>query len=1175
MSHTFFWPGQYYFYPIGNTPAVCLTRDIPPEEDATILLLGCGDPRHVLYTIFTEPAKSSRKLDFTCVDLEPAVLARNILILTLIVDKVPISTVWNIAYHMYLDEQSHSVLVAQCKKLVELSPTSAAWRTSPYSPYLRMSTEHTLTELRRHWSLYAGMAELSARRLQSIRRAFEQVFDVCTKRDPSTATLPITSARAAGPVFIKAIHAVASQERSYWETGTTFSKTDDVSAARLMNPTYAYSLAGEGCSIHYGTDPMASFHFAASMANAKGDTASADMVRSAQAEFAAWCGAFLRVVSHAVNAPCIRFFLAEAMAACHALKSYGDTATLELGTPVAQFSTQLIRLDSEEYVAGCAPSIFNVIESSNLIDHIALLNVIVVAAPLLSPSSSSVLYTESLLFKGEDATKEFTELLYGDIATMALLLDLCPVDYLCGYTTRSNFHEIMLYQSVTKRQSTQTQFHQVTTWKSPTSCDSVLALHRGRPRLPPLFDAAQLGTLLYDVYHAMFEQEDYTTFLRQNEHNFLSAVRSSNLIHYMRESFAYFLKLVREQLRIAPEEWCRVMNRFRDLEGADETMPMNTVNRNDFYAHLHRQGVYTVDYHKKPDGQKIGRFSGWDIIPPVVRIILTVPREKIRSFEATLVQTGVGTPLLHGDIRGSRSLNNFSAVHVAYGRIIPIGNKGNPRVRFEADPDGRNGSYDLVVSFIVPSMLLTDIEPPHLLKVRLSVRSTTGTTPLHAKMGMDLEIYSASLMNERQVQVIPEQQVPRIDFEAPTGLIVSPNTTLNVQIGKQGAVSVELDEQCELLSSLTARVDIEDTDVVRDFGDGAVPQITQASPCMMRLTVAGHVQDVVFPFPVIGSQNKLRLARKSRYIEVVVSVAGPFLKPDGMKLNPFPIIGSGKALFPWNIHRLSLAHLPRLDLKVPKLDVWLNPHLGSMFSARESKMRKKHQADVLVFVKDTLHFIFVRSAGIQGGCSRRVFALRDVATKECDTLFFISDLRFDLHSHTVVCDGYVLPMTPDMMFKMSGFFDDLVHSGTIAQVSVFEGEMEAWKQIIPAFVERCRTWEHTADCEYLANQVVPLTQEMHVDPLCSCGRGKDVDGLLKVAEWRQFAPFVTRIALSPLFAVSYLETVGRDPSAHKCSVCRRRGKPKMMTCSKCQKARYCSTACQKKDWPRHKPKCKA
>jgi hypothetical protein len=43
-----------YFYPVGNTTAVHLTRNLPPEEDADILLLGCGDVRNILFTAYAD-----------------------------------------------------------------------------------------------------------------------------------------------------------------------------------------------------------------------------------------------------------------------------------------------------------------------------------------------------------------------------------------------------------------------------------------------------------------------------------------------------------------------------------------------------------------------------------------------------------------------------------------------------------------------------------------------------------------------------------------------------------------------------------------------------------------------------------------------------------------------------------------------------------------------------------------------------------------------------------------------------------------------------------------------------------------------------------------------------------------------------------------------------------------
>ena len=54
MAHLVAWPQKIFFYPIGNTPAVCLTSELPPEQSAEILLLGCGDVRNILYTAYAD-----------------------------------------------------------------------------------------------------------------------------------------------------------------------------------------------------------------------------------------------------------------------------------------------------------------------------------------------------------------------------------------------------------------------------------------------------------------------------------------------------------------------------------------------------------------------------------------------------------------------------------------------------------------------------------------------------------------------------------------------------------------------------------------------------------------------------------------------------------------------------------------------------------------------------------------------------------------------------------------------------------------------------------------------------------------------------------------------------------------------------------------------------------------
>ena len=54
-----------FFYPIGNTPAVCLTQDLPCNEDARLLLLGCGDVRNILFTAYFDAAYSKSSCYFS------------------------------------------------------------------------------------------------------------------------------------------------------------------------------------------------------------------------------------------------------------------------------------------------------------------------------------------------------------------------------------------------------------------------------------------------------------------------------------------------------------------------------------------------------------------------------------------------------------------------------------------------------------------------------------------------------------------------------------------------------------------------------------------------------------------------------------------------------------------------------------------------------------------------------------------------------------------------------------------------------------------------------------------------------------------------------------------------------------------------------------------------------
>jgi hypothetical protein len=300
-------------------------------------------------------------------------------------------------------------------------------------------------------------------------------------------------------------------------------------------------------------------------------------------------------------------------------------------------------------------------------------------------------------------------------------------------------------------------------------------------------------------------------------------------------------------------------------------------------------------------------------------------------------------------------------------------------------------------------------------------------------------------------------------------------------------------------------------------------------------------------------------------------------------MNFSPVIANERGLLhSWSIHHLDLSKLPPLNLKAKGLQTWFDPHIGSMLSHRERSLRKKQSdADPLMLVKDTIHAIMVNTAGTQGHPTprkRQLFSLAntDRRNNNSDTIIFVNEIKYDLSTHTVVLDAFVFNGTDSLVRRLGGPIGNLFDRGELCQIAVREAEIAAWKRLFPALVERCRTgsWTHGPNCEYVSEGRIPRTEEMEADPLCNCGRGKDVGPMKQNKLWAPFAPHVTRFALSPLFGVSYLESIVRDPAKKRCFVCRQPKHSGLQECVGCHNVRYCSRECQKKDWPSHKKICK-
>ncbi|KAK7013820.1 MYND-type domain-containing protein [Favolaschia claudopus] len=1140
MAHPLYWPGKRYFYPIGNTSAVSLARDVSPDKDISLLLLGCGDPRNVLFTLFCEHKNTTRKLDFTCIDVEPAVLARNILLFSLVIDNKPMDHIFDIFFHFYLEKASLDLLVSQCCSLVTVSASLLTWRTSKYGATLRICNEHTLSEIRKKWQDYAAMHTLPKSKLQSISAGFKST--VADYQKDSKGSYWHTS-RSAGPLMMYAIGILSECYRDFWKHGTTFISASRQSTANLLNPAFVYTQVGTRCDVHYGTDPVMPFHLAPIFGNNGVKPSRSDIVKGIRDQFHNWCNAFRGSYEH--NQCIIRVLFADAISGTRAIQKYRDLGLLKTRIPVCQWQTSTIILDREELRT--APTIFDVIDTSNLDDHLGLLNVLVAAVPLLTVSGDGVLYLESLLTSqaNDETPMDFAKRFHADLSVMSVLFGLCPVDFVTGYSSRGNVHELVAYELL-HRQAESIQFHQVTTWK--ILCSG-----------PLVIDPWQLGTFLYDLYHSLFEEEDALTFWKKHGVNPFQAISKSSIAHYSRESFVLLLQFIWHRLQLSQEEWMAVVDRFMDIQMADSSMKMDTVRYQDFCGLLHLYGVYSVDMYRLSSIPCLGPFVSWPRVPPIVRVFLKVPREKLNVF----TQKQAHTPSLEAGMRGPRMHNLFCSIHAAFGTITATGTSANPTVVFEEDPEGFHGSRPLIVSFVMPSTILTGTGPlydrPDQLRITFNCKNGSSNVMLYMSiLGPHLEIHSAPLLDRESVIVIPEQPFPGQGFvkESPTTCVGS--------IGSQTLLSATFNEESDLLETFSTKIMV-DTDLAKSaLQSGGEVKLTQLSFNTAQLSLGPMTQAISFPFPITAAKNKLRIARKSLWIEMLVPLRTSFTS-EKLDVNVFPV--AFPQLFPWSVHHLNLECLPTINLKAQKIEYWIDPHLAASFSKRETKARKKKQTDALMFVKDTIHAIMVQAAGTQpkGSAPQHVFALRDKATNNCDTLVFVDQLRYDLSSHTIVCDGYVLPMNYKRLDEIEPHFAKLVFNSRIVNVLLEPGEMTSWKQLLVVFAERCRNWKHLASCEYNITGQVPLTTRVEAIPLCSCGEGQDVQALLNVPLWKPVAKYCTRIAISPLFAVSYLESVGR--LNRSCCVCRAKANK---TCPECKKDRYCGQGCQKKDWKRHK-----
>lgn len=741
------------------------------------------------------------------------------------------------------------MLSKQAERLAEASSSLDAWHISAFGSWIKVSSANTLSELNRHWRLYSSSQDISSENKARLRKAFLALAS------DEKFKVNLSAARSAGPLWFDAVTPCSDLFARYWKTGALLAKDAPPHLTECINPTFAYSLAGEGLEPHYGTLPVQAFHLGGVLAQAnEGMNADVAILKNTQDQFEAWGETFRSLHRSDPGAITMRLHSGDALAFGNALfylAITGDTAP-----PYYTAPWQVSSIDLSEHTSQNAPLSFNVIDTSNLVDHLGLLNVLIVCRPLMSstPDKPSVLYTETLLRPGKHTAESFVDRVCADIPLMATLIGLAPRAFMAGFTSISNIHEIFI--SAASTEHGKVQYHERVAWVEPTSGDCL----SGRTSLAVSFPRQELSSAIFSIYNHMFAYEDVLSVMKKMD---FSQVRTLSNDEYHRGTFAAFLRLVKGRVLVKDSDWDLTIDDFLGLVESSSKQMIGMNSYQDLCAQLHLHGVYTVPPLDEgwrsviPPSPKPSVFNDWLDIPPMVCVALIVPAESFGILCKDASQ--VGTPTLQLVLSSTLGhYNIFSAPHALPGRLVSASSSPT-RPCIESDPGGWQNASSFLFTCWIPSWLFMHEASTTL---GLIIRSTPASMSFMTELGLELVLFRSNISDVRYVQILKER--PGITSER----MKHSSMTATAKMPHSTTVSASLSNGSAILANLIAKMNIVKPTAVSSLQDGAAVSPSQSSSCGIDVTIGSQTQTAIFPYPVDGKHTKLRVARKSKYIEV-------------------------------------------------------------------------------------------------------------------------------------------------------------------------------------------------------------------------------------------------------------------------------------------------------------------
>lgn len=433
LSRYWYYDDFKFYYAYGNTPAEDFLQNCTGIKKPSILSLGCGDIRSYFYTFWknfdfsiSSAPRKFHGVHFVLNDCSSSVLARNILFLYLCYQlpkdkdkkKKWLCAMWAIWYCHELYPQHQRIFDSSLKSLLKYSGSLKLWgsETNPLKDLVKFTSSVTLAKISQVWVMWLernlmvkSVEEMHSSRLAELR-AHGEMFNLEQEAK--------SFARYSTVIFSDDMKIVTStakfdaqvtEAKNYKLYGNCYAENvlDEVlpSDSTSVNLTL-YERPDGVYTLHYGSLPYKGYYHTVEFCPDSLDLAGTSK---------GLCDSMLVQSKSFIQYP----FLANSvqqfsMWVQSSNKTFHDkNASVSFtfnNQHALSFCCELQSSDRD--TLNCNGNQFDLIYTSNLIDHLSPANVVLSTRPLLKPDG--LLFTNTLLYKRFSKTvEEYLQLCFG------------------------------------------------------------------------------------------------------------------------------------------------------------------------------------------------------------------------------------------------------------------------------------------------------------------------------------------------------------------------------------------------------------------------------------------------------------------------------------------------------------------------------------------------------------------------------------------------------------------------------------------------------------------------------------------------------------------------------------------------------------------------------------------